>query len=82
MKDYLEKYCQGHIFQQLDSDGNVFNIRLPAEIAAKLDDLLQNQTKSQGNCLFNQDLRKYCYGDYKRAKELVTALYEGFKEFP
>ena len=47
---------------------------------AKLDDLLQEQTKSQGNCLFNQDLRKYCYGDYKRAKQLVTALYEGFKE--
>lgn len=46
----------------------------------KLDEILKGQTKSQGHCLFNQDLRKHCYGDYQRARKLTIALYEGFQE--
>lgn len=46
----------------------------------KLTKLLENQTKDKGYCLFNQDLRKHCYGEFQRAKELTYALYEGFKE--
>lgn len=43
VKDYLEKFCQGHQFHQLKADELVFDVRLPAKSAAALDDFIRRK---------------------------------------
>ena len=46
VKDYLEKFCQGHQFHQLKADELTFDIRLPAKSAAALDDFIRRRKLS------------------------------------
>ncbi len=43
VKDYLEKYCQGHHFIQVTSNELIFDIRLPSKTAAALDDFIRRK---------------------------------------
>ena len=40
VRDYLNKYCQGHEFLQSSSDNLLFDIKLPAKTAAKLEEFI------------------------------------------
>ena len=41
VQDYLDRFCHGHIFKEHENDKMLFDIRLPAESAATLDDFIK-----------------------------------------
>lgn len=67
VRDYLEKYCPGHLFQQLSSDILEFSIQLPGQVAAAFDvylrkhNLLGKTELSTGDkriCLFENKVSR------------------------
>lgn len=62
VKDYLAKYCQGHIFQQTNPDKPEFRIKLPSDVAVELDEFIRKKhlyghtrlaMATEVDCIFN-----------------------------
>lgn len=43
VKDYFEKFCPGHVLQQIDADVPVFDIRMPAKAASALEEFMRQR---------------------------------------
>lgn len=43
VKDYLVKFCQGHLFQQSKTDQPEFRIKLPSSVAVELDEFIKRK---------------------------------------
>jgi len=41
VKDYMDRYCHGHMFRESEKDRMVVDIRLPAETLVKLDEFIR-----------------------------------------
>ncbi len=41
VKDYLDRYCQGHVFRENEKDRMVVEIKLPADVSVKLDEFIR-----------------------------------------
>ena len=79
VKDYLDKFCQGFEFHQLSADEFHFDVRLPAETAATLDDFIAKQrlhgltrlaTGETVRCIFANKVR-----DLNKRDEIISQFH-------
>lgn len=79
VKDYLDKFCQGFEFHQLSADEFHFDVRLPAETAATLDDFIAKQrlhgltrlaTGETVRCIFANKVR-----DLSKRDEIISQFH-------
>lgn len=59
VQDYLNSYATGHIFRQSPDKGNlnIFDIKLPAKLAAEFDDFLRSKNLINQTTLANGELK-------------------------
>lgn len=56
VKDYLDRYCRGFEFRELDKDPTIVLIKLPADTAAKFDDFIRKHRLHGQSRLASGDL--------------------------